>query len=167
MNGFEDFMSKYGLELTSEFVPFSKSKHRKDGHRSLNWGINLKKNGRTVLETDFHAGIAYCPSFSKYINHYCCEAREVITYETEHGREYAKPRNRIHPNVQDVMHCLHRDADALEYASFEDWASDYGFDADSRAAEKTYNECMKIALALRSAIGDTGIEELRVIFADY
>jgi len=43
------------------------------------------------------------------------------------------------PNAEDLMNCLGMDAAGYENAQgFEDWASEYGYDTDSRKAEKAY-----------------------------
>ncbi|KKM78017.1 hypothetical protein LCGC14_1364080 [marine sediment metagenome] len=43
------------------------------------------------------------------------------------------------PNAEDVLSCAAMDAVGYENAEgFEDWASEYGYDIDSRRAEKTY-----------------------------
>lgn len=58
------------------------------------------------------------------------------------------------PKIDDVLDCLANDAAGVENArNFEDWAGDYGYDADSRKAEKTYNECKKQAQELRDLLG--------------
>lgn len=44
------------------------------------------------------------------------------------------------PDANDVLNCLASDAASFENAqSFEDWCSEYGYDVDSRKAEKTYH----------------------------
>jgi hypothetical protein len=46
------------------------------------------------------------------------------------------------------------DASGAENArNFEDWASEYGYDTDSRAAERTYNVVVKQAAELREFLG--------------
>jgi hypothetical protein len=59
------------------------------------------------------------------------------------------------------------DAGALEYGGFEGWASEYGYDTDSRSAEATYLACLDIGLKLRASIGEAGLDQLRDLFADY
>jgi hypothetical protein len=54
------------------------------------------------------------------------------------------------PSVEDVLDCLASDAAGYENAqSFEDWASEYGYDTDSRKAEKTFKTVQKQANRLR------------------
>lgn len=47
-------------------------------------------------------------------------------------------------------------SDAASYTdarSFEEWAEEFGYDTDSRAAEKTYNACGKISRDLTNLLG--------------
>ena len=43
---------------------------------------------------------------------------------------------------------------------FEDWCSDFGYDADSRKAEKTFKVCEHQAKRLRSFLGDSLYKQL-------
>ncbi|MGA9884441.1 MAG: hypothetical protein WBQ34_12045 [Candidatus Acidiferrales bacterium] len=59
------------------------------------------------------------------------------------------------PTAADVLDCLASDAASIDNArSFEDWASDFGYDADSRKAEKLFKTCEHAAKRLRSFMGD-------------
>lgn len=71
------------------------------------------------------------------------------------------PGNKGLPDLPTVLDCLASDASGIENAkSFEDWASEYGYDADSRKAEKTYSICQKQAEELRDLLGDEAYETL-------
>lgn len=48
------------------------------------------------------------------------------------------------PTLTDALQLLQRDAQSGEYLLFEDFASDCGYDADSRAAEKIWHTCQEI-----------------------
>ena len=37
---------------------------------------------------------------------------------------------------------------------FDDWANDLGYDADSRAVKRTYDQCGRIAKKVRVLLGD-------------
>ena len=75
---------------------------------------------------------------------------------------------RINPFCQiGVVWSLLNDARAIDYACFEDWADDYGYDSDSRKAEKIYNDCLAIGLKLRAGLGENLMEKLRDTLLDY
>jgi hypothetical protein len=66
------------------------------------------------------------------------------------------PKSDAYPNEPDnVLDCLLSDAAGIENAgSFEEWASEYDYDIDSRKAEAMYNEGVRDAARLRDFLGD-------------
>lgn len=59
------------------------------------------------------------------------------------------------PTAADVLNCLASDASGYENArTFEEWASEYGYDPDSRSAERTYNLVAEQTAHLRTFLGD-------------
>lgn len=58
------------------------------------------------------------------------------------------------------MNCVARDGDALEM-TFEDWANEFGYDTDSRKAEKTYRACQDNALKLKKILSAEQIQALK------
>lgn len=46
------------------------------------------------------------------------------------------------PKLQDVLDSLLSDSGTPDF-SFEEWCAEYGYDTDSRRAEKTYKACLK------------------------
>ncbi len=65
-----------------------------------------------------------------------------------------------------VLSCLLGDALASEQ-TFEDWASDFGYDSDSRKAESIYRACDEIGKKLRSVFGHDRMEHLRTLTQNY
>lgn len=79
------------------------------------------------------------------------DKRRVMTtyFSKGYGHNGAKP------TATEVLSCLASDAAGLENNnSFEDWCDEYGYDTDSRKAEKTYKACKHIASRLRTFLGD-------------
>ncbi len=68
--------------------------------------------------------------------------------------------NGAQPDVADVLDCLLSDSDALE-RDFEEWASDLGYDPDSRTAERTYKACLKSGEKLKAFLGTDLFERMR------
>jgi len=65
------------------------------------------------------------------------------------------------PTLADVLDCIANDASGYDNTrGFEDWASDYGYDADSRSAEKIYRAIKRQAEQLKRTIGDAAYAEL-------
>lgn len=60
------------------------------------------------------------------------------------------------PSVEDVLDCLAMDASVVANAgSFEDWCGEYGYDTDSRKAERTYAACQEQAQGLERLLGES------------
>lgn len=158
-----------GLTIRAEFVPWSKSRHAKEDKPSLNWRITVVRNGRDVLTTDYGAGLGHCPSFKQGDRSEM--QRRLIAWECEQGMRgfYAHnadcvmpgtTRKPILPDTCSVIASLVSDSDALNYSTFEEWASDHDVNPDSRVGEKTYRASLEIGLAMRRAIGDSGLRAL-------
>ena len=148
------FMAENKVTIESEFVPWSQSRNKGEKHRSLNWRIRLLHAGRTILETDYSAGVAHCPSYR--------QGRRTVDVEreTETGR-------RIAPDACDVIASLSMNSSVLDCSSFEEWAGEFGYDVDSRKAESIYRACLEIALKLRNGLGEEGLRALQIATQDY
>jgi hypothetical protein len=168
-------IAKLGLSIKAEFVPWSKSRNANEKQKSLNWRVKLLKGERVILETDYSAGEGHCPSYKQSLGSMSYDQRQALDYECENGRVAGRiPGTRflsggkpILPDELDVIHSLALDSDVIDYANYEDWASEFGYDPDSRKAETTYRACLQHALALREAVGEAGIQELREAGQDY
>lgn len=68
------------------------------------------------------------------------------------------------PELKDILDCMSSDSAGLENSrDFEDWASNYGYDPDSRKAEKTYKSVVQQKQKLASFLefcSPTAYEEL-------
>ena len=64
------------------------------------------------------------------------------------------------PEIKGVLSCLASDSNGCDQ-DFESWCSDYGYDTDSRKAERIYNLCRKQAAKLKQLLdGYQNYEEL-------
>ena len=60
------------------------------------------------------------------------------------------------PTAESVLECLISDAQGIENArDFADWAGEYGYNTDSRQAEKTFRACLRLTHKLRAFLGDS------------
>jgi hypothetical protein len=181
-----ELLATHGLTCKAEFVPYSQSDNAKPGKAgngldkpwpSLNWRVTVEKNGRAILTTPYSAGTAHTPASKLPPS----RDREVlIAWEIENGYPGAHVRfdhpqggrgawtasrklgsKPLLPDAVDVFSSLALDSDVLDSPRFEDWASELGYDPDSRSAEAIYRTCLEHALALRAAIGEAALRELR------
>lgn len=166
-------IAKYGLTVESVFVPWKASRNRDEKQPSLNWRVELKRDDRKVVSFDYSAGLAHCPYYKKHVKGTRVSAydMEQIERECRFGKAWIGKHHpggaAILPDTRDVIALLVFDASVLDAGGFESWASDLGYDPDSRKAETIYQVCLDIALKLRAAIGDEGLRELVNAFRDY
>ncbi len=166
---------KLALTVECAFVPFSRSRNAGEAHPSLNWRCAILRNGKPVkgLEAiDYMQGSGHCPAnkVKAFQGNRFAKAR-AIAIECDSGWQarpniggiepYQSNRKIAPPALADVLSAIARDTDVLDYACFEDWAAEIGFDPDSRKGEATYRACLAYALALRAAIGDEALQSLR------
>lgn len=174
-------MLRLGLGITSEFVPFSQSRHKAEKDPSLNYRVTLWRgtNGAShpkhtdILTTDYMMGLGHCHAHKasvRELGHADSVMRDAaIRAECETGQDlrgvFSGPA--IKPDPLDVMHSLLSDTDVINCGTFEEWTGNFGYDTDSRNAEATYRACLEIALKLRNGIGEAGLAELAEAFRNY
>lgn len=187
---FKAAIAEAGLSIKAVFVPFSQSRNAvraagedpRTDKRGLNWKVTLLRNGREILTTDYSAGIGHCPAYKlpvKDAGSIASIMREgIIALEIEGGFAVKKPyegarswvadKSRpLLPNDADVIYSLIRDANTIDYPTYEEWASEYGYDTDSRKGEAIYQACIEIGLKLRAALGDKMLQNLQEAAQDY
>lgn len=157
--------AELGITLLCKFIPWSG-----DGEPTLRWSVQLLVGGEHILTSPYTAGCGHCPSYKP--GPLSVDEWETVKYECRSGRRYGRygphgATRAIDPNFSDVLSAIARDADAITYANFEDWAEAHGMDDDSRKAESMYKECLAIGLALQSTIGYENIERLWKTSAEY
>ena len=73
----------------------------------------------------------------------------------------------VKPELADVMHSLLLDGEAFFNAqSFEDWASEFGYEPDSRKAEALYRQCDATGRKLAGALSKETLDAVREIVRD-
>jgi hypothetical protein len=167
-------MADLNLMITSAFIPWSQSRNKGGKQPSLNWSVSLLRDGCQILTTDYGAGIAHAPGYKW--GDWSISRRDLVNWECEHGRPghimaggdiMQKSAQPIVPDACDVLYSLAIDVNVLDARGFEDWASDFGYDTDSRKAESIYRACLEIALKLRNGLGEDGLCRLREACHDY
>lgn len=140
--------------------------------KMFRFSVIVSKNGRKVLDTFYSMGTGYAidsrtgkhfpqrdwrlSDFDDAVRGALATGRPV-PYADSIFRKLQWPT----PSVTDVLSSLLNDADVLNHSSFEEWASSFGYDTDSRKAESIYRRCLEIALTLRAALGDAVVTELQ------
>jgi hypothetical protein len=70
--------------------------------------------------------------------------------------------NGAEPSVSMVLDALASDASGVDSANrdFESWASEYGYDTDSRKAERIFKACEKLRDKLEKFLGYDALDDL-------
>lgn len=166
------------VTYTPVFVPQSHSRNKDEKRRTLNWSITISRGSQSIT-CDYSMGMGCLSEQDKKMlvklggpNPHSVARDELDKEIAETGKvkqgDFGVTFTRVQPPLfRDVMYSLLSDSDAIDYASFESWASDLGYDTDSRKAEAIYQACVKTALGLRAMLGDATITKLRELFQDY
>lgn len=173
-------MREHEITIDVVFVPFSQSrnaaKNPKLGQLSLNWRVTLKHKGRDVFSADYSAGVGHCPSYKQTMHgRLTLSEYDALVFECEKGKRArvlpsglvvadGSTVGRVYPILPtstDVLSSLLLDAEVIDYARYEDFAREMGYDEDSRKGEQVYRQCLECGLALRAAFGDALLTELR------
>lgn len=134
--------------------------------KTLKEFIKAENLSMTAKRTDYNPNM----DNSDDMDHWGC----TITNDPERLNDWKSPAARmdltfsmgrghhgIAPELEDVLDCLASDAAGYANAQdFEDWASEYGYDTDSRKAEETYNTIGEQADDLRNLLGEEAFETL-------
>lgn len=177
----EKFAKDNGIEVKAKFVPWSKSRSFKAGKNphdyNLNWKVTLACKGRDIITTDYSAGIGHAPAYkaAKFPQRWTMaftatiesEVESGFAVKSEHWGISSDKKRPIMPGTASVLSSLALDASVIDHGTFESWASDFGYDADSRSAEKTYRDCLEIALKIRAGLGEKLFGELREAVQGY
>lgn len=132
---------------------------------------------RTVLTCDYGTGSGHCPASNVAGRVDKWDRAQMIRKECEEGFAAMRPlygghigmdrKRPLLPSLADVLSSLVLESSVLDAGGFEPWAREYGYETDSRKAESIYRECLEQALALRGALGDKGMERLRLACQNY
>lgn len=148
----------------------------KPGDLSINWRVTVTHK-RGTYSTDYQEGIGHLPEhLQSKSGGYTTDAWDALCFAVEQGKA---PRVRpsswnigagavplTPPTPGAVFYSISMDSDAA-LMSFEEWASNFGMDTDSREAEQTYKACQEQGYYLLKCIGPEGLEKLQTLFQDY
>lgn len=139
----------------------------------LNWMCTLSR-GKRSFDAEFHQGYALIKGLPKTKDIYLQKEMIRLICETGYMHEILEPWQRpvrsnkrvTEPLLKEVLYYLCLDAQVLNYATFEEWANEYGYEEDNRKAEALYRECITQSLKLSNLIGSTTIESLNDAYAE-
>lgn len=109
----------------------------------------IKANELTFRAVEVFTNPNMDPEWSKTARHWQCrisKGSHSMYVPFSQGSAHKKA-----PKLAEVLYCLALDASGVQ--SFEDWASEFGYDTDSRKAERTFNTILEQTSALRGLLG--------------
>jgi len=157
-----DFIAAHGITMHVESVAKNPHMESSPEHPMDHWYCTFANAAGNRMSVHFSTGIGLrresehvskLKSYQEYAGHReRTENPHKLRAEYEHYKACRMVPNA--PTAADVLNCLASDAAGVENArSFEDWCADYGYDTDSRKAEKTFRVCEQQRDSLKGFIG--------------
>lgn len=159
--------------------------HNANGWLAIAYPVTLSRHGKPIFSTNYKMGTGH---FEKQTLRHISEptASPVENTIRKNGfsvihRLQPKDQNaaleiitsaariyKMQPKLADVLATLLMDGSPdFDAETFKDWASNYGYDTDSRTAEKMYSECIRTGQAIRRAVTASELETLRTAAAEH
>jgi hypothetical protein len=134
-----EFIAKYGVSSINQRTD-------PDPVRASEWD-RTANHWRVTLSRSFPAGRGKYGAF---------------TTPFSQGSAHRKP-----PSTDDVVSCLASDCQLAENClTFEDFASELGYNPDSRKAERIYDDLVKSARQIRRWLGEEAFADLLTVQQD-
>lgn len=183
-----EYVNCLGLTYTATFQPRPQPRETVE-HPQLHWLITLS-NGKQSAQFPYFEGIAHVQGYQQPPwngRMTIAQAEEQKQYRktcetgllyntTDRSAAFGTVKGKQPaPDLLDVLYCLVSDASVRHVSTYEEWASDYGYDADSRKGEETYRACQKQTTDLLRVLGGGTVgrnaldrlEKLEELFQDY
>jgi hypothetical protein len=164
-----ELLASAKIPYSAKFKPMSQPTAKRPTDLQVHWTITIGSH-----QFDYQTGIGHLPKrFEKLANSKMASDFGTLQAACELGVEGLTLSNRwhkrpeTHPTAASVLYCLLSDSDALDSPTFEEWASDLGYDTDSRKAEQIYRACIENGLKLRRVLGESNMVKLRELLQDY
>lgn len=160
MSAVEKWAIKNDIEYKAEFLPQQLSRNNAEKEPSINGRVTITR-GKQSMSTDYTQGIGHVPGRPQIMR----ATLDIVSRgkrSAATGVDHKGFRKCPKPHFADVLQSLVMDSEGVdEVDTFEEWADHYGYDTDSRKAEKIYEACRKIARDLRRVLGGKLISEAR------
>jgi hypothetical protein len=162
--------ARHDVTMSAVFVPQSFSRHSAEKTHTLNWRVTFASPKRGAFALDYSQGIGHVPgnqiARTLYDEQIMGKPWETGRYNPNPRGSFAVTRPLPAPSAADILYCIVLD-DTCEHSSFEDWASDMGYDTDSRKAEQIYNQCREQSRDARRILGRELMTEAAELLKDY
>lgn len=143
-----EFLQKTHAKMKIEYVGLAVNKEWKEKEKRCLYEITLT-SPRGSMTFDFWDSIRNTE----------IRTMPFDAYNTQANKELAAKKKAAVPSVYDVLACLQK----YDPGTFEDFCSDYGYDEDSRTAERIYFAVQKEYIQLARLFTPEQMEELAEI----
>lgn len=173
-------LGKIGFTLAIERGPFGEVE---ENWPCISWIVSLGFNGRVIIETPYSMGIGHIDldkaSLNTTAQRWSDDEASMIgawkrnpyaDFKDKHLQAQVAAKlagyQKVAPLLSDVLHSLLSDGEAyFSGQTFEQWAGDLGYDADSRKAEAVWKTCDATGRKLR-AIPDNVLNKARELLQE-
>ena len=165
MSNLETAIEKAGITFHAELAPANPHMDGSMPEGSLHFLCKIKNDTKlpvSELKTYYSVGPGVVENWVRkhgpvHIRHKLQYASSYMKPKTVHEQEMlaevrAYGEKKYRPTAADVLGCLISDFTSIG-RTFEDWASDLGYDTDSRKAERTYLLVQSQAVTFRRLAG--------------
>lgn len=157
-----DFLKQTGVKIEFKFLKHGPHFDGETNHRDI-YAVTISRGTRKMI-IQFGQSIAESQHFidHKTGRKYTTAGNGINSSWkiTQEGLEnFCKPVKGKQPTNYDILACLTK----YDPGTFEDFCSEYGYDTDSRQAERTYKTVKEEFINLQTIFTDKEIEELQEI----
>ncbi len=171
-----DFLNATNTQFTAQFIRHGKhfdSDHDtrdiykitlKRGSRefTFDFGQSINNSGEYQLVNHLRNKMIAEPLIRSFGSNYAFNSKDrkrIIMTTSLKEKDLPVNTNYSIPNAYDVLACLTK----YNPGTFENFCSDFGYDTDSKKAEKIYTDVLKEWQNVQSLFTDTEIEQLQEI----
>jgi hypothetical protein len=158
-------------ELTAETVSAPKAETREDNWDCVSWEVSYKARGREFHRSKFSQGLGHFKADKMTLEKYAnlgTGVRDMRYHTLKHplqaegvAKMYETLAEKKGLDLKYALSCVVADVyTSLYRLSFADFCAEYGYNKDSRKAEKTYEAVRESGDALIRAIGEDAAREL-------
>jgi hypothetical protein len=168
----------FAIQVSGPFPGVEEEGHEKPWVH-IAYTVRLTHNDKEILVTPYRMGVGHV-DIKKPVRSWMFKPDEEALLYTWQKKPHAEFKDKqlhaevacklaqaqkVTPSLADVLYSLLMDATAYGQ-TFEDWCCEFGYDTDSRRAEKTFRTCEAIGRRLAKVDKDT-LAAAREILQDY
>lgn len=122
------------------------------------WSVQLLRPGYPTMTLIYSMGIGHrrIPSQPE---------KRYPLIRTLHDEDQAAKFKPVKPKLIDVLYSLITDSSVID-STFEEWCGEFGYDTDSRKAERIFQICSDQSVLLKRLLGNN-FESIQVALQDY